>query len=417
MNSPPSFQLTSLALRNIRRFDELTIELSRRSKSGPVPRLATVLIGRNGTCKSTVLRSLAIGLAFDSEANALLESTPGSFVGPRSDEGQIEIGLMDRQTGSRVSVNTRLGRHKSGKQFVKTREFPGLAEGEAASFYLGESTFLYGYGPARGNSGPVESRYDALNATATLFSNARSLIDPELALRRLHDHLGEAKYERTMQGIKRAIGLPASDSIEIKRGGGVVVTSKRLGTIPLGALADGHRVPLGMIFDLFHWAMQTGQVTPEGGVRGILLVDEVEQHLHPALQAQVMRRFRTLFPELQIIASTHSPLVALSLKPEELIVLKNFGDDVRQLKNVPDFSAFTADDMLAHERLFDAPIQAPEVQVKTQRYQQLIGAKRRTRAQNRELAGLAAEMSSKSPGADDPQLDALLSKLRSKFGV
>jgi len=418
MDAPLSFQITSIKLKNIRRFGELAIDLSRRRQGGRQPRLSTLLIGRNGTCKSTILRSLVIGLAFDSEATSLLEALPGTLVGQRSDEGQIEVGLHDAASGRQLTVRTRVGRHANGKQFVKNREFPGMGDKDLVSFYLGESSFVFGYGPARGNTGPVDSTYNAINGTATLFSNARTLIDPELSLRRLQDHLGNERYERTLLGIKRAIGLAAADRIEIKRGGGVVISSRQLGSIPLGALADGHRVPLGMIFDLYHWALQTGQVTAEGGIRGVLLVDEIEQHLHPALQAEVMRRFRRLFPELQIIATTHSPMVALSVKPDELVVLKKQGQSVKQVKNVPDFRAFTADDMLAHERLFDAPVQSPETQAETKRYEQLLATPKRTKAQERELAGLAVQMTAAPPpSGGDPQLDTLLNKLRSKFGL
>ncbi len=411
MKSPLSFQLTSLALRNIRRFDELTIDLSRRGKSGPAPRPATVLIGRNGTCKSTLLRCLTIGLAPLPLANSLLRQVPGLLVGNRGKEGQIVVGLVDRASNRRSEITTKITIPRGGRPEVAVRE------GFDSPPLLGDGAYLYGYGPTRGSIGATDSDYSAISATTTLFSSTGTLIDPELALRRLQDHLGSEIFERTLKGIRRTIGLAANETIEIKKGGGVFVAAPQFGPLPLGALADGHRVPLGMIFDLFHWAMQSGQVTAGGGIRGILLVDEIEQHLHPALQADAIPRLRRLLPELQIIASTHSPLVALSVEPEELVVLRKRGEHVQHVANVPDFRAFTADDMLAHERLFDAPIQAPEVQVKTQRYQQLIGAKRRTKAQNRELAGLAAEMSAKSPDDDDPQLDALLSKLRTKFGV
>jgi predicted ATP-binding protein involved in virulence len=56
-------------------------------------------------------------------------------------------------------------------------------------------------------------------------------------------------------------------------------------------------------------------------ISGIAMVDEIDVHLHPVWQCQVIKDFRQAFPNLQLIASTHSPLVVGALKRDNVQVL------------------------------------------------------------------------------------------------
>lgn len=68
---------------------------------------------------------------------------------------------------------------------------------------------------------------------------------------------------------------------------------------------------------------------PDKPVKGVVIIDEVDLHLHPTLQREVLQRLRLTFPEVQFIVSTHSPLV-ISHFPQEK------GNKVIQFENVGD---------------------------------------------------------------------------------
>src|SRR6185295_11194231 len=168
---------------------------------------------------------------------------------------------------------------------------------------------------------------------------------------------GTQIYDRALLGLKRALGLAEKDEIAPRPGGGVVVSGPTVGgTIPLETWADGYRLTFSWMLDLYAWAMQAGTIDEEGHVRGILLIDEIEQHLHPSMQAEILPRLSELFPKMQIFATTHSPLVALDAKPEELVVLKREGDQVVAVEDVPDFAGYSVEDMLADPRIFDSEV-------------------------------------------------------------
>ena len=91
-------------------------------------------------------------------------------------------------------------------------------------------------------------------------------------------------------------------------------------------LSEGYRNTLAMVADLAHRA---ARLNPQLGkdatakTPGIVLIDEVDLHLHPKWQRRVIEDLRKTFPYIQFIVSTHSPFIIQSLKPGEVIDLNS----------------------------------------------------------------------------------------------
>ncbi len=89
-------------------------------------------------------------------------------------------------------------------------------------------------------------------------------------------------------------------------------------------LSDGFQNVLAIGLDL---GLRAVQLNPEAGpqvfdeVTGVVLIDEVAQHLHPTWQSGVVRGLRSMFPSVQLIVSTHSPIVALGA-PDDAAILR-----------------------------------------------------------------------------------------------
>lgn len=376
--------ISRIRLENIRGFRELEIDLSGRDG---VPRKRTVIIGKNGTCKTSVLRAIALGLCDLADANALLSEPIGALVHRGANEGKVEMTFEDGTERGKIL------QRDNGKERVLHEEMTDQFElDEWPNLVL----FACGYGAGRHGVGPDRARdYRVADAVSTLFNYNRTLLDPELTLRRLQDFLGTDRYEGALKGIKRALGLGSEDKIGLPRGGGVELSGPSIGeTIRLEGWADGYRMTFNWMLDLYGRAMNADRITREGHVRGIVLIDEIEQHLHPSIQAEILPRITEVFPEIQLIATTHSPLVALDARPEELVVLRREGDEVVREEAVPDFTGYSAEDMLVDERLFDTEIYAPEMREKVGRYRELAAIPKATRgsAETRELRNLAVEI-------------------------
>ena len=88
-----SVYLTRLVLENVRAFEKLDLPFT---GSGVQPRMTNIIIGRNGTGKSTLLRCIVLGLASQAQANALrAEDLGASFVGPKDASAKIRIELAE----------------------------------------------------------------------------------------------------------------------------------------------------------------------------------------------------------------------------------------------------------------------------------------------------------------------------------
>lgn len=371
--------ISRIRLENIRGFRELEIDLSGEDGS---PRKRTVIIGKNGTCKTSVLRAIALGLCDLTDATTLISESIGEMTHRGANHGAVEIVL-----GRCVELSTLIHSDRNiGKEFVLKHEPDGGWP----------QTFVCGYGAGRYGVGPDTGReYRGIDGVYTLFDYHRTLIDPELTLRRLRDFLGTERYKAALTGVKRALGLTMEDEIRLPRGGGVELFGPSIGgKIRLEGWADGYRMTFSWMLDLYGRAMSADRITADGHVHGVVLIDEIEQHLHPSLQAEILPHISEVFPEIQLIATTHSPLVALDVKPEELVVLRREGNEIIREEDVPDYTGYSAEDMLVDERLFDTEIYAPEMREKVARYRELAAIPKAARrgGQTRELHDLALEI-------------------------
>lgn len=401
--------ITRIRLDHIRGFRELDLQVRDKDRK---PRLRTVIIGMNGTNKTTLLRCIAIGLCEREQANALLTEEIGRLISEGSQRATITIELSPGGSRRPVRISTRLQRKEVGDVVYRQdrpKTFP-------------ESFLVAGYGAGRAMEGPESGRpYQIVDSVYTMFRYDHTLIDTELTLRRLEDYLKTNMYNKTLKGIKNVLCLSEKDRIDRVRGGGIVVSGPTVGRrIPLQGWADGYRRTFNWILDLYAWGMRAQKVTPTGGIAGILLLDEVEQHLHPSMQMKLIPKLSELLPDLQVFATTHSPLVALGLAPEELVALRREGKQVVAESDLPDFAGYSAEDMLIDRRLFDTEVYKPELQSKFESYRKLalIPQAKRTEKQTRELRSLGSRLrSQESPKAKASPLVRELMQLRQKYGL
>ena len=93
-------------------------------------------------------------------------------------------------------------------------------------------------------------------------------------------------------------------------------------TLELDQLSDGQRAVLALAADLAR-RMAQGNPHLEDPLasEAIVLIDEVELHLHPSWQQRILKDLRRTFPKAQFIVSTHSPQVLTTVEPEHIVEL------------------------------------------------------------------------------------------------
>lgn len=147
--------------------------------------------------------------------------------------------------------------------------------------------------------------------------------------------------------------------------------------LPVRQLSDGERGTLALVLDLTRRLAQAnpGLEDPAANGPGVVLIDEVDLHLHPKWQREIVRNLPDAFPKLQFIATTHSPQV-IGEVPHERILVMGRG---------PVYSpthSYGVDSSRVLEEIMEAPPRSREVQVLLDAFSTHVATKDLTTAKN-----------------------------------
>lgn len=127
--------------------------------------------------------------------------------------------------------------------------------------------------------------------------------------------------------------------------------------IPFNALSNGEKSMFFLIADIARRLAIANPLrsNPLLG-KGIILIDEIELHLHPQWQFQILSSLTTVFPNLQFLTTTHSPLVISQVEQKDIFVL----DDFKIFNAVSDPKGRDINTIL--EEIFETPRRQVEIQ-------------------------------------------------------
>lgn len=167
----------------------------------------------------------------------------------------------------------------------------------------------------------------------------RTSLDPRISFPTLFRWLANEKYvalerkaeRQVFRVVKEAMRscLDGCDSLDYEVAEKTVIVTMRRGErLPYLLLSDGQRAMLALVADI---AIKAALLNPHlenqvlDETRGVVLIDELDLHLHPRWQRRVVADLKRTFPNLQFFASTHSPQVIGETPHDEIILLKNDG--------------------------------------------------------------------------------------------
>lgn len=138
-----------------------------------------------------------------------------------------------------------------------------------------------------------------------------------------------------IQAIQDAVSkfLPEFHNLDVVEDPLRLVVQKDNETFDLAQLSDGERSVIAMVIDLCKRLalLNPNRENPLEG-SGIVLIDEIEIHLHPKWQREIIETFRNTFPNIQFIMTTHSPFVIQSVRSDSELLLLD-GKPLAQLGN------------------------------------------------------------------------------------
>lgn len=398
--------ITRIVLENIRCFEHIELDLgSNRNQS-----MWTILLGDNGVGKTTVLRSLAMGLVDSTSTGSLLRELYGEWIREQAGKvGEATVRIefdLKLEDGSFSYIKTSFIKMESGESKVTQQTLPEK--------FPWDDIFVCGYGAARRAYGSKDySEYSPVDSIYTLFNYDSPLQNPELILRRLGDT--SVNRNEILAWVDKILMLPeGSTKLDI---GGITVNGPWGKFMPLGALGDGHQATLAWIVDMLGWAVFYDKTLLKDSIHefsGIVLLDEIEHHLHPIWQKSIVRLLNKQFPKLQFITTTHSPLCAIgtaSLLDEEcgLFLLEQEDDRVIASRRLSPPRDQRADQVLT-SYLFGLDTTRSEDSVgRIERFSKLLSKKKLTEDEQKDLNALRSELNNEL-GSGETKIQRLVER-------
>lgn len=426
-------RLDYIRLHNFKSFESRELELSPRFN---------LIIGDNATGKTTFLQGMAIGLGslflgFPEPATPLSISKDQARLRFFEQGGVItaepQFPVVVQCHGAVDGNHVEWCRDLSSDEGRTTRQFAGDIQQIATEMHQrvssGDSTILplisfYGTGRLW-----LQKR---LREVETLAPNTRlmgylSCLEPASDEKRLLQWFKTyeiAALQRgqplgTLEACRRAIVSCVPDArrvyFDIARDELMIDLPQE--TFPFSYLSDGFRNMMGMVADI---AVRSATLNPHLGgdaarqTPGVVLIDEIDLHLHPKWQRRVVGDLLNAFPKIQFVATTHSPFVIQSLPPingVQLINLDNPEADGFANKSVEDI----AEDL---QRVYN-----PQ---RSKRWQDMMEAAKEYYAVLRDATGKSPEEVARLknrldelslPFSDDPAYQAFLQMQRAAVGM
>ena len=327
-------KIESFSIQNYKCIKDLAVDC--RGADGEIKQW-TVLLGENNTGKTNVLRALA-----------LLRPEKTSFrtdLDPVFKEAYIPVGVLETSDATVIS-------------YVKGERWGFDPDGRAYS----EEPFdlhIYGYGVSRYPARTALSEREG-NPTETLFNSNARLSDFQEWLLQL-DYSQKSGSEKSQKRLEKMHDLVKSDlfpgvtDFSFKKDGDnehvvVVFSAGKDGDVRFEELGFGYQTTLTWLAD---FCKRMFELYPDAEnplhEEAVVLVDEIDLHLHPKWQRDLVPTLSKIFPNVQFIVTTHSPHVLQSMEDVNLYVLRRnaeSGEIEAERSNVTNFTGWTVEEIL-----------------------------------------------------------------------
>lgn len=342
---PATPRIRRIEISNFKGIDSVVIDVPEaRSDSRTAPCL--MLLGENATGKSTILEAVALALMGTKRAGTL---------GLRAGEYR-----PNRKFGGRPGMH---GPTEVAVEFYGAPPAELRIEGNAFVGTSDERANVLAYG---------SRRYFKRRARRTRIGGVKGLFDPSWLLPHPDewvDTLNEDQFPMIAKSLHGILLLANRAYLKKEVGGPVVIADGDIET-PIARHSEGYRSIFGTTVDMLRGLMGGTDLLD---AEGVVLVDEIETHLHPRWKLRLMTALRRALPRVQFIVTTHDPLCLRGMGRGEVQVMRRDADSRLGLaQDLPDVSGMRIDQILTSEHFGMQSTLDPEFQDTFDRYYLLL---------------------------------------------
>jgi predicted ATPase len=358
--------IDKISLQNVRGFDSLNFNLARPDGTHAG---WTVFTGDNGSGKSTLLKAIALCLTGKDTARALQPSFHRWIRDGSTSESSIQLELFQcadddfmaekgRTPGTSTfpaKVTLKNGGKETNIDVAIPTDKPKNYQTPQRSIWSTDAQgwFSCGYGPFRRMFGasPEATRQMVAPSTerfVTMFQEAASLAEVDQWLRNLkHKELESRAAEKEQLALVldllRDDLMPDHITVDRVDSDGLWLKDRNGVELAWSEMSDGYRSAAALLADIVRHLIGTyglnGLSEKNNGGKtvikrsGVVLIDEIDAHLHPEWQRNIGFWLKGHFPKIQFLVTTHSPIICQAADENGLFVLSERSSGVapRQL--------------------------------------------------------------------------------------
>jgi predicted ATPase len=410
-----------VSLENIKSCEKTTIKLGGKDS----PYKWVTLLGENGGGKSTILQSLGLLLAGPESINQLLPR-PTGWVRDETKLGKLSIKIHQGDKDPNTFGGETRTRRSFGYTFLltgsqnitirnKVYTEPNVVENKDKVLeWLRQNAlnskekgwFAVGFGAFRRLTRvsqilvPFLQTPQRFTNFLTQFNENEPLAAFEqwlvyLDYRIVKDKNKQAKRHKELgiNAINRL--LPEGNKFDSVTSEGKILFDVNGQKVPTIGLSDGFRSVLALGGDLIWRLLEAFPESPDPlKEEGVVLIDELDIHLHPKWQRDIAGWLRAQFPNLQFIVATHSPLITISAG-KDAVTYKLFIDETNkttQITKIDDIYKMNVDEILKSEAFNLISSYSPQIETKIKKYEALRRKPDKSSSEQDDLFNLQIEL-------------------------
>lgn len=344
--------LNSIVLHNFRCFSDLQVNFNNR---------LTVIVGNNGAGKSTVLEAATIAAgtltsAMDGLTNYGIKRDDAYYkcfdLGSTVDvqpQFPVEITACGKADGKEITWSRNLSSPKGRGGLASAKDLTAIAKNYQERMRNGDKELILPIISYYGTGRLWDQHKEKKNDTFEKTNRGNGYIDSldgaanDKLMMKWFQKMTIQQYQRN-QDIPEyvAVRMAMEQVFSAITGFSDVKAQFNLDTneidiiyydhknqhlrIPVSQLSDGYKCTISLIADIaYRMAILNPQLLDKVLIEtdGIVLIDEIDLHLHPSWQKRILKDLMDIFPKIQFIVSTHAPEVINSVKRESIVILKD----------------------------------------------------------------------------------------------
>lgn len=427
----------------------------------------TLILGDNGVGKSTLLQLIAwmkpelsdaknskSGPRIESEENEVLEHLVHRSI-QKKQTATIRATFIANQKLNQEVLTKDIGvtnmsiiLNKKGKlDDIKSRFTPGKGKRE---IFLKNEVHIYAYSASRKLGRLNLNNPDLADTIPNFIQEKTELYDIEELLHLLNyaalgaEPKDKEKYDSFINKVKQMLvtllpDVEKNQDFEINPPnvldqefeGGIVISTKHGRKIPLSDFSLGYRTVASWTMDLawrlfnrYYNKLKSENIDEESIMLenpleepGIVLIDEIDLHLHPFWQQKIMAGLSEHFPNIQFIATAHSPLMVQASVQSNHAVLK-FDEGSVKIENEPEnIDGWRVDQILTSEFFGLKSSRGPEYDSLMTQRENLLNKKNPTKKDKAELENITSKLANLPTGETSEEMKSrkLISELAKRI--